>query len=69
MNKEIRAKRMTKVEDLLRKSQTNAFQMNEEDLDKIYNLNMKDREIDGFSGEMDETSINFYNKIKGLREK
>ena len=29
---------MTKVEDLLRKSQTNAFQMNKDDLDKKYNL-------------------------------
>jgi len=63
---------MTKVEDLLRKSQTNAFQMNEEDLDKMYNLdmsNMNGKEADGFSEEMDDTSKNFYNKIKALRDK
>jgi len=63
---------MTKVEDLLRKSQTNAFQMNEEDLDKMYNLklsNMKGRQADDFSGEMNEASKVYFYKIKDLRDK
>ena len=36
----VKAKRVTKVEELLRKSQVNALQMNKDDLDKMYNLEL-----------------------------
>lgn len=69
---QVRARRVTKVDDLLRRSQTNAFQMNKEDLDQLYNLEvpgLKARQGDDFSSEMDEKSKAYLYKVQELREK
>ena len=57
---------MTKVDDLLRKSQTNAFQMNKEDLDQLYNLQvpgLQTRQADDFAADMDEKSKAYLYKV------
>ena len=66
------SRKITKVKDLLRESQENAFNMNKADLDRMFNLQINVQDEDGNTknaGNSEENASKAYiDKIMALRE-